>query len=42
MSLLQSHFHGRAAVTNVDNSNIYGCGNESGNGNEKEHRKEKA
>jgi hypothetical protein len=42
MSFLQLHFQGRAAITNVDNSNIYDCGNNNDNENEKEHRKETA
>jgi hypothetical protein len=42
MSFLQSHFQGRATITNVDNSNMYDCGNDSYNENEKEHRKETA
>jgi hypothetical protein len=42
MSFLQSHFQGRATVTHVDNSNMYGCGNDTDNENEKEHRKETA
>lgn len=40
VSFLQSHFQGRAAITNVDNSNKYDCGNDSDN--EKELRKEMA
>jgi hypothetical protein len=42
MSFLQSHFHGRATITNVDNSNMNVCGNDSDKENEKEHRKETA
>jgi hypothetical protein len=42
MSFLQSHFQGWATITNVDNSSIYDCGNDSDNETEKEHRKETA
>jgi hypothetical protein len=42
MSFLQSHFQRRTTITNVDNSNMNDCGNDSDNENEKEHRKETA